>query len=264
MSPGRPAVFSWILLACSPVEAPRAPAPRVAAHGAGSEHPPPPREADELSPERVRFDLGPEGFQSCFQASATGEAKAGARDEDGKREGWARLKWQVDAEGHVASVEVEQSAFQNDAIDGCLAQGLKARNFGRPGRPQIGRWTFVRGVPTTPANRHQGVLVEDPADWDERGSVPTTRQIEELVLARFSLLGHCFREAVLREPGVSGVVRLRFTIDRDGSVREVANAGSTFRDRRVVPCMAEGFYALRFPPPSEPLRVFYPIEFEGA
>jgi hypothetical protein len=43
---------------------------------------------------------------------------------------------------------------------------------------------------------------------------------------------------------------LHFTIDRDGRVAGVRDAGSDLPDRGVIDCVAEAFYALQFPEPE--------------
>jgi hypothetical protein len=204
-----------------------------------------------LDPERVRFDLDLNELEQCFT-----EAR-------GPKVAFVRVEWRVDENGHVLDTEVEESTAADPEAEQCLQAKIKTMNFGHPGVPSAARWTFVRGLPKTRRTTHPGVLVEDPADWDERRQSPSTPRIEQTVHAHMGLFGHCFRDALLRKPGQSGITRLRFTIESDGSVSGVADAGSTLKDERVLPCMAEGFYAMRFPPPGQSLRVFYPLEFEG-
>jgi len=49
-----------------------------------------------------------------------------------------------------------------------------------------------------------------------------------------------------------------------GAVSEVSDGGSDLTDRQVVDCIAEGFYALRFPEPQRgSVQVLYRIGFDA-
>lgn len=62
----------------------------------------------------------------------------------------------------------------------------------------------------------------------------------------------CWHEAAdARNPNLEGRVTARFVIDRDGTVGDVANAGSDMPDSRMIACVLRTFTALTFPPLTE-------------
>jgi outer membrane biosynthesis protein TonB len=57
-------------------------------------------------------------------------------------------------------------------------------------------------------------------------------------------------------------VTVRFVINRDGSVSNVSNGGSSIPDSSVVNCVVRAFYSLSFPKPEGGIvTVGYPIMF---
>lgn len=83
--------------------------------------------------------------------------------------------------------------------------------------------------------------------------------------AGFGLFAHCYREAIARHPRLSGSVRLRMVIGRDGLVDEIADSNSEIPDAEIIDCVAEGFFALRFPKPRKgTVRLTYRIVFDAS
>jgi photosystem II stability/assembly factor-like uncharacterized protein len=69
---------------------------------------------------------------------------------------------------------------------------------------------------------------------------------------------------VSRNNDLDGTVRLNFVVGDAGHVSEVTDGGSDMSDRQVVDCIAEGFYALRFPAPKNGrVNVLYRIGFDA-
>jgi hypothetical protein len=60
----------------------------------------------------------------------------------------------------------------------------------------------------------------------------------------------CYGEGLKRDPRLSGTVRVKFVIDRTGSVVTVQDAASTLPDRDVTSCIARTFSNLTFPQPE--------------
>jgi hypothetical protein len=85
-----------------------------------------------------------------------------------------------------------------------------------------------------------------------------------VVEAGYPLFARCYRDGVSRNDTLGGTLRLHFTISASGSVSEVSDGGSDLSDRQVVDCVAEGFYALRFPAPEHgAVSVLYRIRFDA-
>jgi hypothetical protein len=88
--------------------------------------------------------------------------------------------------------------------------------------------------------------------------------IDNVVAAGYPLFARCYRDGVSRDINLDGTVRLHFVVGSAGAVSEVSDRGSDLSDRQVVDCIAEGFYALRFPQPQHgSVQVLYRIGFEA-
>jgi Ca-activated chloride channel family protein len=84
--------------------------------------------------------------------------------------------------------------------------------------------------------------------------------IQAIVRASFPTFRHCYEEGLGRDPKLTGIVKARFVIDREGKVKHVADAGSTLPDEKVKSCVLQSFYKLRFPPPADgTVTIVYPI-----
>lgn len=200
-------------------------------------------ELEPLQPEQVLF-----GFRGrlsevrdCF---------------DGSDAGIIRLQWLVNADGRVGDTRIEQSTVEARAVQNCLTRVVADLNFPEQDARASASWTFVHGVTdaeaqdrarrkkrrTAPGN---GVSV-DPSS---PGKLPVS-EIESVAEHGFRLYAFCMREGLNRNTRLNGRVALRFTIDRDGQVKDVRDAGSDLGDPEVIDCVAEAFYAMRFPEPE--------------
>jgi hypothetical protein len=219
----------------------------------------------ELDPMAVARSLrGNEAeLRDCFGAGGT------------RIQGFMRIGFRVEASGEVSNVEVETSSFAEPQVTACLEEKVSNLRFEAPGETKQARWTFVAGLKPEADNaeraktkqkkarsseaRVQGVAI-DPAS---QGSLEP-EEIEEIVHAGFGLFAHCYREGLDRQPGLNGVVRLRMVIGRDGVVDSLRDSGTEIGDREVVDCVAEGFFALRFPKPrAGTVRLRYNIVFDA-
>jgi hypothetical protein len=197
--------------------------------------------------------------------------------------GFVRLAWRVAADGAVREPRVVRSTIGSKPVEECLKSVIAELHFGRPDRTSQAEWTFVHGLERSasaapkkkekrkkkrqrrrPADERtqeleEGIRIESSSSgWLEPG------QIEGVVSDGFKLYAHCYREGLERQPSLGGAVRLRFVIDQNGQVAHVRDGGSDLPDQRVVDCVAEGFFALRFPKPSRgSVRVVYPIVFDS-
>lgn len=190
--------------------------------------------------------------------------------------GFMRLAFEVDGSGDVQNIEVETSSFAEPSVATCLSDRIATLHFDAPGEKTRTHWTFVSGLyakpddergakrtkkkkPRTDDEGEQGVVIEPKS----RGSLEP-HEIEDVVHAGFGLFAHCYREGLERHPRLAGVVRLRMVIGRDGVVDALRDADSDIADPELIDCVAEGFFALKFPKPrSGTVRLLYRIAFDN-
>jgi len=190
--------------------------------------------------------------------------------------GAATFTWRLDVNGKVHRVRHEASTWNDPSVERCIAERLREIRFGYLERPARARWTFVfRLVDRAPErNARRSAQRKKPhaAPDDQRGVSIDPRSsgelpvdaIDNVVEAGYPLFARCYRDGVSRNNALGGTVRLRFVVGKVGSVSEVSDDGSDLSDRQVVDCIAEGFYALRFPKPEHgSVNVRYRIGFEA-
>jgi hypothetical protein len=210
-------------------------------------------------------------LHSCFNLS--GETARGT----------LRLAWRVDATGTASRARVEEAKVLDPTIGECLREQITALHFGQREAPAEARWTFVSRLfdppPPDDEEKKKERARKRKGKRDERREPPVEkgvsiepsspgfiepRAVDDVVQANFGLFAHCYRAALERHPGLSGVVRLRFVIAPGGRVVNVRDAGSELPDGRLVDCVAEGFYALSFPKtPDDEVRVLYRLVFDS-
>lgn len=219
---------------------------------------------EPLEPEQVLFSL--RGKQSaalsCF--------------EDGDAKGVVHLQWVANPDGSVRGASIRESTVDQREVALCLTRFVGDLRFQRREQPASASWTFVRGVADRTEleraaqerqdapkwqrkreaeKRNRGVVV----DKESRGRLPIAT-IEEVAEHGFPLYAACMREGLFRDNALQGRVLLHFTIDENGRVQELRDAGSDLPDPQVIDCVAEAFYALQFPEPEGgEVRVTYPI-----
>ena len=150
-------------------------------------------------------------------------------------------------------------------------------HFDAPGEKAHTHWTFVSGLyekqdDEDDGKNGQAQKEESATDSNEQGVVIDEKsegslepeEIEDVVHAGFGLFAHCYREGLGRHPRLAGAVRLRMVIGRDGVVDHLRDADSDIPDPELIDCVAEGFFALRFPKPrSGTVRLLYRIAFDN-
>jgi hypothetical protein len=185
--------------------------------------------------------------------------------------GAARFSWQLDVEGKVHSVRREASTLGDSGVESCIRQRLTEIDFGDLAEPVTARWTFVFRLVDPPEKTKHKRASKHTSSEDDRGLVidpssPGTLSsdaIDNVVEAGYPLFARCYRDGVSRNDTLGGTVRLNFAISPSGSVSNVSDGGSDLSDREVVDCVAEGFYALRFPAPEHgQVNVLYRIRFD--
>jgi hypothetical protein len=176
--------------------------------------------------------------------------------------GFMRVVFEVEGTGEVSNIEVENSSISEPGVAACLSVSVAGLYFDAPGKKMRTHWTFVSGLYEKPdedarsAKREKKKKKRDDREA-EQGVVldPTSRgslapdEIEEVVHAGFGLFAHCYREGLERHPRLAGVVRLRMAVGNDGRVDVLSDAKSDIPDPELIDCVAEGFFALRFPKP---------------
>ncbi|MEN9579285.1 MAG: hypothetical protein RJA70_2294 [Pseudomonadota bacterium] len=86
--------------------------------------------------------------------------------------------------------------------------------------------------------------------------------IQRIVRQNFGRFRLCYEKGLATNPNLEGRVSVRFVINRDGSVSNAGNGGSSLPDSGVVDCTVRGFYGLSFPKPEGGIvTVTYPIMF---
>jgi hypothetical protein len=191
--------------------------------------------------------------------------------------GAVRLSWKLDVTGKVHGIRRESSTLSDPRIEACIAERLGEIRFGDLAEPARAHWTFVFRLvdpPAEPKHRHKSASSKKkkPVPDDERGLVIDPNStgvlaedaIDNVITAGYPLFARCYRDGVSRNNELDGTVRLHFVVGTAGSVSEVSDGGSDLTDRQVVDCIAEGFYALRFPEPQRgSVQVLYRIGFEA-
>lgn len=229
----------------------------------GKDTPPP---KDELTASEVVIKLrGNEtDLRRCFFANPNAR-------------GSLSLSWNVNREGRIERLKRERSTLSDPRVEQCLGERLYDVHFEPRAKPAQARWTFVfrlvepvkdrsgrvkkltRRDRDRAENRDQGVQLE-------KGSpgVLDLAAVDDIVESGFPLFARCYRDGVQRNSNLDGAVRLRFVVAESGRVTVVEDGGSDLTDRQVVDCVAEGFYALRFPEPARgDAHLVYRIHFDA-
>jgi len=190
--------------------------------------------------------------------------------------GAVRFAWKLDVTGKVRSIHRESSTLSDPRVESCLSQRVSEIRFGDLEKPSTAHWTFVFRLVDPPAKSKSGRAASTKKRkaraGDERGlqidpssaGVLAPDAIDNVVQAGFPLFARCYRDGVNRDSSLDGTVRLHFVVGSAGAVSEVSDRGSDLTDRQVVDCIAEGFYALRFPEPQHgTVQVLYRMGFEA-
>jgi hypothetical protein len=86
--------------------------------------------------------------------------------------------------------------------------------------------------------------------------------IQSVVRSHSAELRRCYEAALARQPGLTGIVAVRFEIDPNGIVVDSRAVNSTLPDFVAVQCVVEAFRHFRFPDRSDgSATVVYPVSF---
>lgn len=190
--------------------------------------------------------------------------------------GAVRFSWDLDVSGKVQGVRRDSSTMSDPRVEACIGERLSEIRFGDLERPARAHWTFVFRLVDPPAapkrSRKAAAGKKKPLPADDRGLVidPSSSgvlaedAIDNVITAGYPLFARCYRDGVNRNNDLDGTVRLHFVVGTAGAVSEVSDGGSDLTDHQVVDCIAEGFYALRFPQPQRgSVQVLYRIGFQA-
>jgi hypothetical protein len=187
------------------------------------------------------------------------------------------LSWHVTPEGRVERVEREGSTLSDPRIEQCLSEKLHEVHFDPRAEVARARWTFVFRLVEPPKDRRGRWRKVTKRDRDraedadrgvelEKGSpgILDLAAVDNVIESGYPLFARCYRDGVQRNSSLDGAVRFRFVVDASGHVARVEDGGSDLTDRQVIDCVAEGFYALRFPEPSRgDAHLLYRIHFDA-
>jgi tetratricopeptide (TPR) repeat protein len=86
--------------------------------------------------------------------------------------------------------------------------------------------------------------------------------IQRIVRQQFGRLRVCYEAGLRQNPNLAASMSVRFMIQRDGSVANVATAGADHIGASVAACVVRAFYGMAFPAPEGgTVTVVYPFTF---
>jgi TonB family protein len=106
----------------------------------------------------------------------------------------------------------------------------------------------------------------DDIDLNNEGGGELKRQeIDIVIKQRMTLIRRCYTRELRRDASLQGTVKVRFVIDRDGSIKYAAVRSSQLQNSIVESCVIDEIKRLRFPPPDGDgtIVVTYPFTFHG-
>jgi hypothetical protein len=191
--------------------------------------------------------------------------------------GTLSLSWHVNTDGRVERLKRESSTLTDPRIEQCLGEKLSEVRFDPRAEPARAGWTFVFRLVEPPKDRRGRKRKVSKRDRDraedrdqgvelEKGSPGSLdlAAVDNVIESGYPLFARCYRDGVQRNSSLDGAVRFRFVVGESGHVRVVEDGGSDLTDRQVIDCVAEGFYALRFPEPSRgDAHLVYRIHFDA-
>lgn len=191
--------------------------------------------------------------------------------------GTLSLSWHVNTDGRIEQLKREHSTLSEPRIEQCLSEKLYDVRFDPRAEPARARWTFVFRLVDPPKDargrkkrvtrrERERAEAADQGVQLEKGSpgVVDLGAVDNVVESGFPLFARCYRDGVQRNSNLDGAVRLRFVVGEEGLVTTVEDGGSDLTDRQVIDCVAEGFYALRFPEPKRgDAHLVYRIHFDA-
>jgi hypothetical protein len=195
--------------------------------------------------------------------------------------GFVRVGFEVDQLGVPRAVAVRDSTIESDEVERCLTEQTSALRFGELAREGKAEWTYVFRLREPPSkdedkkrakklalDKKRKKRLEETAEPGaslERGSPGNIDLdgVDQVIQTGYQLFAGCYRAGIERNVSLEGTIRFRFVIGEDGRMAEILDGESDLPDRRVLDCVAETFYALRFPEPQGgKARILYRLQLE--
>lgn len=215
---------------------------------------PPPSESPEvverqqLQPAQIVYAMGSdvEEYRKCFMRAF-------------RSPGLVETRFDIDHRGVVEDVTVVRSTIDKVYVPECLKERLLQQRFGELGSPSHGSWTFVYRLTEKIDEDEREALLERHAKERHGPAIAIAPEssgqlhpgdIEDATLAGYPLYAHCYRDSIQRRGESRGILSLRLSIDEQGRLTNIEDAGSILPDPFAVDCIAEAFYALEFPAPQ--------------
>lgn len=173
------------------------------------------------------------------------------------------LRLALGASGWVLDARVDGAAPPQDALARCVLARAAAWRFpaGPPGAVRDVAVRFHFGAPARDAG--------PPDDWTwavppaaDGGALPMTA-ITNVVHHREAAVYRCYAAALRDAPGLSGVLKVAWTIDAEGRPTDVRVYETGLDDMRLQACVLDQVGRWRFPRPAggAAVKVVYPWTF---
>lgn len=85
--------------------------------------------------------------------------------------------------------------------------------------------------------------------------------VDRVVRHHVAALRHCYERRLPSRPTLAGRVVIRFTLERDGTIRSAEAVDSTLEDPQVERCLVEDFLTWDWPPGHSIRVIRYPLVF---
>jgi hypothetical protein len=116
-------------------------------------------------------------------------------------------------------------------------------------------------APSAPT-KAPAAIAQVEADEEEAAPGPSPDEIIQVVRAEDPAMRQCYIVGSFKNTQLAGTVKVTFTIDTDGRVRGVEDAGSNLEDQEVVDCVMDVFAKMEFRAGGvSPTNVTYPVSF---
>ncbi len=174
--------------------------------------------------------------------------------------GNARFRFVVAADGGLAEAKVESARGVSARARGCMVAAIQRSSVSpHPGaRPVTFRLALSfanRGGYGGTGSARPNVKALQPKKFGPH----TANDIGPVMRAKAAKFRRCYRR--YRKPKLKGEVVMRFTIRKNGTVRNVKIRKTTLKHKRVEACIVAVGKTLKFPSAPGSTRVFYPFRF---
>jgi hypothetical protein len=226
----------WIKAKRDKEEAAKAPPPLPTPPPA----PPPVKGLEESEIKPVLIAMRP-AFRGCYDAVLVNNPGL---------TGTLALKIAIQPSGSVESVGTDAASSLNDTgLSTCVAEVTKAATFPKAEGPS----TYTYPIEFT----------ADTAPEVNKGGLEAV-EVQKGIRSAHDKMRNCFEAGVKKEPGFSGIVKIKFSIDQKGKPINASIAkDSPLKDGDVPKCVLEVVKGTTFSKPKKWTEVVYPIEFRA-